>query len=92
MHRSFALILVPFGLFACGTRNVTQLSSSGSTSGASTSTSAGGYGDSVAGIEFRTDDRDHAAEVARRIQDAIGSTYHVMDWMALNAGLLSKTK
>ena len=50
-------------------------------------------GDSVTGIEFRTEDADRAPEVAERVRGALSSAaYHVMDWKELNKGLLAGTQ
>jgi lipoprotein-releasing system permease protein len=51
-----------------------------------------GYGDSVTGIEIRTDDIYNAPDVAERVEDLLGSPYYAKDWMQMNRNLFSALK
>jgi lipoprotein-releasing system permease protein len=51
-----------------------------------------GLGESVTGIEVRTVDRWHAADVATGLNNALGMPYHVVDWQEQNKSLFQALK
>jgi lipoprotein-releasing system permease protein len=51
-----------------------------------------GMGDTVTGVEIKVADVFHAAEVARRVEQALGFSYGARDWMQMNRNLFSALK
>lgn len=51
-----------------------------------------GLGDDISGIEMRLRDIDKAPEVRRRLQEKLGLSFYVMDWMQMNKNLFSALK
>ena len=51
-----------------------------------------GYGDTITGIEIRTNDVYNAGEVAERVELQLGPPFYAKDWMQMNRNLFSALK
>jgi lipoprotein-releasing system permease protein len=51
-----------------------------------------GYGDTITGIEIRTNDVYNAGKVAERVELQLGPPFYAKDWMQMNRNLFSALK
>lgn len=50
------------------------------------------YGDTITGLEIRTDDVYNAGEIAERVELSLGPPFYTKDWMQMNRNLFSALK
>jgi lipoprotein-releasing system permease protein len=50
------------------------------------------YGDTITGVEIRTDDVYNAGEIAERVELSLGPPFYAKDWMQMNRNLFSALK